>query len=220
MPTIDHQAPHSQPIPNSSHPARPHEKSRLNGPAPPMRRAGMFEPVDAPCSRAAHSVIARLKYAPEKERRSCRWAHVTVGTNWGPHVMRDGERPARLCTSCTAIPWRITAADLRRCVTATFWGSSGPRFSRVSAELSQSGAARRDSKGPRRGPRARPQRRGPPTRLVPARRFQSDASDAYMRKTRAVYAPPPACCAAVAGPAAVRRKGPGAVRDQLSSPEM
>jgi hypothetical protein len=35
-----------------------------------------------------------------------------------------------------------------------------------------------------------------------------------------VYAPPPASCAVVAGPAAVRRKGPGAVRDQLSRPEM
>jgi hypothetical protein len=42
--------------------------------------------------------------------------------------MRDGERPARVCTSCVHTPRLTTRGDLRKCVTATYWGSSGRRF--------------------------------------------------------------------------------------------
>jgi hypothetical protein len=50
------------------------------------------------------------------------------GTALGPHVMRDGERPARLCTLCTCTNRPPTVRDLRKCVTAIYWGSSGRRF--------------------------------------------------------------------------------------------
>jgi hypothetical protein len=42
--------------------------------------------------------------------------------------MRDGERPTPLCTSHTATFWPHTGGDLRKCVTAIYWGSSGRRF--------------------------------------------------------------------------------------------
>jgi hypothetical protein len=51
-----------------------------------------------------------------------------LGTTLGPHVVRAGERPARRCTPCTPTSRPHTARDLRKCVTAIFWGSSGRRF--------------------------------------------------------------------------------------------
>jgi hypothetical protein len=50
------------------------------------------------------------------------------GTALGPHVMRDGERSARLYTSCADTTDPHTARDLGKCVTAIYWGSSGRRF--------------------------------------------------------------------------------------------
>jgi hypothetical protein len=50
------------------------------------------------------------------------------GTALGPHVMRDRERLARLCTLCTRTNRPPTVSDPRKCVTATYWGSSGRRF--------------------------------------------------------------------------------------------
>src|ERR1700757_4424775 len=41
-----------------------------------------------------------------------------LGTNWGPHVMRDGERSARLCTSYTPADRPHARGDQRKCVTA------------------------------------------------------------------------------------------------------
>ena len=51
-----------------------------------------------------------------------------LGTTLGPHVVRAGERPARRCTPCTPTSRPHTARDLRKCVTAIFWGSGGRRF--------------------------------------------------------------------------------------------
>jgi hypothetical protein len=51
-----------------------------------------------------------------------------LGTSRGPHVMRDGSRPARLCTLCADTTRPATCGDLRKRVTATSWGSSGRRF--------------------------------------------------------------------------------------------
>ena len=51
-----------------------------------------------------------------------------LGTILGPHVVRAGERPARLCTSCTATSWLELVRDLRKRVIAIYWGSSGRRF--------------------------------------------------------------------------------------------
>jgi hypothetical protein len=51
------------------------------------------------------------------------------GTTLGPHVMRGGERPARLYTSCADPVGPQTARDLRKCVSAIYWGSSG--FKRI-----------------------------------------------------------------------------------------
>jgi hypothetical protein len=50
---------------------------------------------------------------------------VRLGTTSGPHALRDGERPARRCTSRTATFWPLTGGDLRRRVAAIYWGSSG-----------------------------------------------------------------------------------------------
>jgi hypothetical protein len=50
-----------------------------------------------------------------------------LGTIFGPHVVRDAERPARLCTSRSAADHAQTARDLRKCFTAIYWGSSGFR---------------------------------------------------------------------------------------------
>jgi hypothetical protein len=36
--------------------------------------------------------------------------------------MRDGERPARLCKSCTATSWLNASCDLRKGDSATYWG--------------------------------------------------------------------------------------------------
>jgi hypothetical protein len=66
----------------------------------------------------------------DKQLRFVKSPSVTyLGTNWGPHVMRDGERPARLCTSHTAANRPRTAGDLRKRVAAIYWGSSGPPLS-------------------------------------------------------------------------------------------
>ncbi len=62
-----------------------------------------------------------------------------LGTILGPHVMRDGERPARLCTPCTATSRPSAAADLRKCVAATYWGSSGRRFKSCQPDTGQRG---------------------------------------------------------------------------------
>ena len=45
-----------------------------------------------------------------------------LGTTLGPHVVRAGERPARRCTPWTPTSRPHTARDLRKCVTAIFWG--------------------------------------------------------------------------------------------------
>src|ERR1700689_4746493 len=50
------------------------------------------------------------------------------GTSLGPRVMRDGERPARLCTLCTRANRPPTVRDLGKRVAAIYWGSSGRRF--------------------------------------------------------------------------------------------
>src|SRR6516225_6824969 len=60
--------------------------------------------------------------------RAGRGVRSTLGTILGPHVIRDGERPARLCTLCTVGFWPVTHAELGKCVTAIYWGSSGRRF--------------------------------------------------------------------------------------------
>jgi hypothetical protein len=39
--------------------------------------------------------------------------------------VRDGERPARLCTSCAFSNWLCIGYNLRKRVTAIYWGSSG-----------------------------------------------------------------------------------------------
>lgn len=58
------------------------------------------------------------------------------GTTLGPHIMRDGERPARLHTSCADPVDPQTIRDLRKCVTAIYWGSSGAGCGRrVDCEL-------------------------------------------------------------------------------------
>jgi hypothetical protein len=52
---------------------------------------------------------------------------LNVGTVLGPHVMRDGERPARVGTLLRQkLP--LDTADQRKRVTAISWGSSGRRF--------------------------------------------------------------------------------------------
>jgi hypothetical protein len=38
---------------------------------------------------------------------------LNLGTFWGPHVVRDREQPARLCTLRTAAHWPSTVGDLR-----------------------------------------------------------------------------------------------------------
>jgi hypothetical protein len=53
---------------------------------------------DRPPAPPAHAT-ARSKHAPERRAPYLPVGpHVTVGTNWGPLVMRDSERSARLCT--------------------------------------------------------------------------------------------------------------------------
>jgi hypothetical protein len=44
-----------------------------------------------------------------------------LGTTLGPRVVRDAERPARLCTPCTPANRPRTAGDLRKRVTAIYW---------------------------------------------------------------------------------------------------
>ncbi len=51
-----------------------------------------------------------------------------LGTILGPHVIRDGERPARLCTSCTNTTDPEYGGDLGKRHTPIYWGSSGRRF--------------------------------------------------------------------------------------------
>jgi hypothetical protein len=58
-----------------------------------------------------------------------------VGTSLGPHVMRDGERPARLCTLCMRTNRPPPVSDLRKRVTAIYWGSSGRRFKSCQPDL-------------------------------------------------------------------------------------
>jgi hypothetical protein len=55
--------------------------------------------------------------------------HVIVGTNWGPLVMRDSERSARLCTVIPRQELVPGTADQGERVVAIYWGSSGHRFS-------------------------------------------------------------------------------------------
>jgi hypothetical protein len=43
------------------------------------------------------------------------------GTVLGPHVVRDGERSARLCTSCTAASRPHIRGDQRKRVAAIYW---------------------------------------------------------------------------------------------------
>jgi hypothetical protein len=49
----------------------------------------------------------------------------SLGTSLGPHVMRAPERPARLSTTGMGSRGSSVIAELRKCATATFWGSSG-----------------------------------------------------------------------------------------------
>ena len=51
--------------------------------------------------------------------------------------MRDGERPARLCTSRTAPDQPRTRADQRKRATAICWGSSGRRFKSCQPDTGQ-----------------------------------------------------------------------------------
>src|SRR5271166_74645 len=51
--------------------------------------------------------------------------------------MHAGERPARLCTLCTVAPWLDTLRDLRKRVTAIYWGSSGRRFKSCQPDADQ-----------------------------------------------------------------------------------
>jgi hypothetical protein len=59
-----------------------------------------------------------LQIRPHRRRSH----HPIWGTGWGPHVMRDGERPARLWTSRTGTRRPQTAPELRECITALSWG--------------------------------------------------------------------------------------------------
>src|SRR6516164_9842325 len=70
----------------------------------------------------------RRTEAPRQLRSDNTAWGVSWGTILGPHVMRAGERPARLCTPRTATTPPHAAHDLRKRVTATYWGSSGRRF--------------------------------------------------------------------------------------------
>jgi DNA-binding transcriptional ArsR family regulator len=56
------------------------------------------------------------------------WGPCDLGTSWGPHVERNGERPARRRTSCTPRTGTTPGSDQRKRVTAIYWGSSGRRF--------------------------------------------------------------------------------------------
>jgi len=58
-----------------------------------------------------------------------------LGTMLGPHVIRDGERPALLWASPTRPPTTQTISDLGKRLTATFWGSSGRRFKSCQPDL-------------------------------------------------------------------------------------
>jgi hypothetical protein len=71
-----------------------------------------------------------------------------VGTSLGPHVMRAVERPARLCTPCAATISLHTSGDLRKCVTTTYWGSSGRRFKSCQPDACQPDACQPDTVSP------------------------------------------------------------------------
>jgi hypothetical protein len=60
-----------------------------------------------------------------------------MGTILGPHVMRAGERPARLCTCRTATIWAMRRRDLPKRGTAIYWGSSGRRFKSCQPDTGQ-----------------------------------------------------------------------------------
>jgi hypothetical protein len=72
-----------------------------------------------------------------------KWLHfvksvrLLTGTIWGPHVMRDDERPAHLCTSRMAANRPHAPGDQRKRVTAIYWGSSGRRFKSCQPDTGQ-----------------------------------------------------------------------------------
>ena len=67
---------------------------------------------------------------------------LSPGTSRGPHVIRDGERPAWLCTLSMAPRSPQTARDLLKCVTAASWASSGRRFKSCQADTCQADTVR------------------------------------------------------------------------------
>jgi hypothetical protein len=60
-----------------------------------------------------------------------------MGTTLGPRAMRAGERPARLCTFRTITIRPEMPNDMRKCVTAIYWGSSGRRFKSCQPDTGQ-----------------------------------------------------------------------------------
>ena len=90
---------------------------RLRLPHDPRRRIS-----DRAESAVSTGLLARRRSALREQRRGPGAPACDRGTNWGPHVMRGDERPARLCTSCTAVNRPHNRGDLRKRVTAIYWG--------------------------------------------------------------------------------------------------
>jgi hypothetical protein len=92
----------------------------------------MLDEIDPPAppthatARSKHALEGRAPYLPVGP-------HVTVGTNWGPHVMRDSERSARLCPVMPRQEPVPGTADQGERVAAIYWGSTGSPVQILSA---------------------------------------------------------------------------------------
>jgi hypothetical protein len=76
----------------------------------------------APTLRSRHRSSLPPPPVGRDDGRTC---SLNLGTFWGPHVVRDRERPARLCTLRTAAHWPSTVGDLRNALPLFTGGSSG-----------------------------------------------------------------------------------------------
>jgi hypothetical protein len=119
-------------------------------------------PTEGGASPGAPTIIdARHGRRPQSWRSTACLPQLLAGTScsgtiWGSHVMHGDERSARLCTSRTAANQPYTARDLRKGVTAIYWGSSGRRFKSCQPDtVSPTLSARRRSFLKERG-RSRP----------------------------------------------------------------
>jgi hypothetical protein len=84
------------------------------------------------------------------KRSECRCSHhelPLLGTTLGPHVMFDRERPALLCTLYADTPRPTAGGDLRKRITAIYWGSSGRRFKSCQPDAGQTGIWRHRTRG-------------------------------------------------------------------------